>query len=159
MAVNFISSKDSDEIMHSNSDNTETLIVGETNENIEELFESLLQRYKKNLEEPMKGSEIIFDGVNLLYYKCLKICCSHKISRSGSYIDSPKWLKNKKATINPKNNDEKCFQYAVTVALNYQDIKYNPERISNIKPFMDQHNCKEIDFPSDKKEWNDFEKE
>ena len=44
----------------------------------------------------------------------------NKISliRGGSYIDSPKWLKNKKATINPKNNDQKCFQYALTVALN-----------------------------------------
>ena len=39
------------------------------------------------------------------------------------YIDFSKWLKNKKATINLKNNDDKCFQYAVTVALNYQNIK------------------------------------
>ena len=29
--------------------------------------------------------------------------------RGGSYIDSPKWLKNKKTTINPKNNDESAF--------------------------------------------------
>ena len=27
--------------------------------------------------------------------------------------------KVKKTTINPKSNDDKCFQYAVTVALNY----------------------------------------
>ena len=49
----------------------------------------------------------------------------HKISlnRSGSYIDSPKWLKNKKSTINPKNNDDKCFEYALTIALNHQNIK------------------------------------
>ena len=33
-----------------------------------------------------------------------------------SYIDSPKWLKNKKATINQKNNDEKCFQYTLVAA-------------------------------------------
>ena len=32
-------------------------------------------------------------------------------------IDYPKWLENKNATINPKTNDNKCFQYAVTVAL------------------------------------------
>ena len=38
----------------------------------------------------------------------------HKISlnRGGSYIDSPKWLKNKKATINSKNIDDKCFKGA-----------------------------------------------
>ena len=54
----------------------------------------------------MKGSEFEFDGVNFLYYDFNKI----SLNRSGSYIDSPKWLKNKKSTINPKNNDYKCFQ-------------------------------------------------
>ena len=59
----------------------------------------------------------------------------HKISlnRGGSYIDSPEWLKKKIAAINPKNNDVKCFKYALTVTLNYQNIKSNPERISKIK--------------------------
>ena len=37
----------------------------------------------------------------------------------GSYIDSPDWIKKKKATINPKNTDDKCFLYSVKVALNY----------------------------------------
>ena len=32
--------------------------------------------------------------------------------------------------------DDKCFQYAATVALNYEEIKWNPERFSNIKPFV-----------------------
>ena len=58
------------------------------------------------------------------------------------HIDSPKWLKNKKATINFKNNDDKCFQYALTVALNYRNIKNNPERVSKIKPFVDHYNWK-----------------
>ena len=31
--------------------------------------------------------------------------------------------KNKKATINPKDNDDRCFQYAVAVASNYEKIK------------------------------------
>ena len=46
----------------------------------------------------MKGSEFEFDGVNFLYYDFNKI----SLNRGGSYIDSPKWLKNKKSTINPK---------------------------------------------------------
>ena len=45
------------------------------------------------------------------------------LSRSGSYIDSPEWLKNKKATTDPRNNDDKYFQYAITVALNHEQIK------------------------------------
>ena len=56
-----------------------------------------------------------------------------------SYTDSAKWLKNKKATINPKNNDDNCFQYALIVALNYQKIKKDPQRISKTKYFIDQY--------------------
>ena len=53
------------------------------------------------------------------------------LNRGGSYIDSPKWLKNKNATKNQKNND-KCFQYAIAVALNHGQIKSHAERISGI---------------------------
>ena len=67
----------------------------------------------------MKGSEFVFDYVHLLYYKCHKI----NLNRGGSYIDSPDWIKNKTGTINLINKkDYKCFQYAVTVALNHKEI-------------------------------------
>ena len=48
--------------------------------------------------------------------------------------------KKEKTTINPKNTDDKCFQYAVTVALNYGKIKWNSETISDIKPFINKYN-------------------
>ena len=51
------------------------------------------------------------------------------LNRRKSYIDFPEWLKNKKATINPENNDGKCFQYARTLALSYKKIKKDPQRI------------------------------
>ena len=57
-------------------------------------------------------------------------------------MDFPKWLKNKKATINQKNNDDKCFEYALTTALNYQNVESHPERISNLKPFINQYSWK-----------------
>ena len=38
--------------------------------------------------------------------------------------------------MNPKDGDNKCFQYAATVALNYEEIKQKSERVSNIKPFI-----------------------
>ena len=107
-AINFISSKpDSDEtrIMHAKSDNIKIMIGSETNEVIEELFISLLQRYQEGLEESMKGSGFVSDGVNALYYDLNKT----SLNRGRSYIDSPKWLKNKKAIINPQNNDDKCI--------------------------------------------------
>ena len=59
----------------------------------------------------------------------------------GSYIDSPDWIKNKKATINSINKkDNKCFQYAVTVALNHEEMKKDSQRITKIKPFINKYN-------------------
>ena len=66
-------------------------------------------------------------------------------------------MKIKIATINPKNNDNHCFQYSLIVALNYQNIKKYLQRISKIKPFMNQYNWKEVDFPSEQKGLEKFE--
>ena len=72
-----------------------------------------------------------------MYHKCHKI----NPNRGGSYIDSPDWIKNKKATINPINkNDNKCFQYAITVALNHEEIGKHSGKITNIKPFLNKYN-------------------
>ena len=65
-------------------------------------------------------------------------------------------LKNKKATVNPKNKDDKCFQYSLTVALNHAQIKDHPGRISKIKPFIGQYNWKNKFFITCK-DWEKFE--
>ena len=100
-----------------------------------------------------KGSDFIFESVDLLSYSFHKI----SLKRGKSYIKSPEWVINKRATINPKNKD-KCFQYSITVALNHQNIENHPERISNIKPFINQYNWKDIDFPARIKDWKKFER-
>ena len=154
--INFISLRpgsNETRVMHTRSVNEEFTNGSDTDEIIKELFKSLLQRYQKNLQEKMRGSDFVFDGVNSLYYDFNKT----SISRGGSYIDSPKWLKDKKSTINQKNNDNKCFQYAVTLALNLHKINDHPERISKIKPFIEEYNWKDIDFPSTNKDWKKFE--
>ena len=156
MQINFISLRpDSDEthVMHTKSINEEFMNGSDIDELIKELFKSFLQRYQENLQEKMKGSDFAFDGVNYLYYNFNKI----SINRGGSYIDSPKWLKDKKSTVNQKNNDNKCFQYAVTLALNIGKINDHPERIFKIKPFIEKYNWKDIDFPSTGKDWKKFE--
>ena len=52
-----------------------------------------------------------------------------------------------------------CFQYALTVALNHQNIANSPQRISKIKPFIDQYNWKEANFPSHSNDWKKFEQD
>ena len=127
--------------MYTRSDNVEIMFGDDNDDIIEQLFKSLLQ---KNEE---------FDGVNFLYYDFNKT----SINRGGSYIDAPKWLKDKKSTKNPKNNDDKCFQYAVTLALNLDNIDNHPERVSKIKPFTEKYNWEDIDFPSTSIDWKKFE--
>ena len=105
--------------MHSKSANMEIMINFEAYEVIKDLFDSLKDRYQNNLES-IKRSEFGFDCVHLLHYKCHKI----NPNRGRSYIDSLDWIKSKKATIYRINKkDNKCFQYAVTVALNSENQK------------------------------------
>ena len=80
----------------------------------------------------------------LIYYKLHKI----SLNRGASNIDSQNWMKNKKATINPKNKDNECFKYAITAALNHNEINNHPEKISKLKPFIDNYNWKDVEFPS-----------
>ena len=57
--------------------------------------------------------------------------------------------KKQKVAINPINKkDNKCFQYAATVALNYEEIKKDSQRITKIKPFINKYNWERINFPS-----------
>ena len=137
--INFISLKpgsNETRAIYTRSDNEEFMNGSDTDEVIKLLFESFLRKYEENLQEKMKGSDFEFDGVNFLYYDFNKT----SINRGGSYIDSPQWLKNKKPSINPKNNDDKCFQYAVTLALNLNSIDNHPERVSKIKPSINKYN-------------------
>ena len=56
-------------------------------------------------------------------------------------------VKKQRATKNPKNNnDDKYFQYSLTIALYHKQIKKGPQRILKIKPFVDQYNWKNLDF-------------
>ena len=154
--INFISLKPgSDEtcVMYTRSDNEEFMSGSDTDEVIKLLFRSLLQKYQENLQNKMRGSDFEFDGVNLLYYSFNKI----SLNRGGSYIEPAKWIKDKRSIINPKNNDYKCFQYAITVALNHDKINKHPQRISKTKLFTDQYNWKDIDFPPTSKDWKKFE--
>ena len=101
----------------------------------------------------MRGSDFVFDYVESLNYIFHKV----DMKRSGLYIETPKWIKNKKATIHPHNKDNKCFQYDVTIALNYDEIEKNHQRGSKVKPFINQYDWSETNFPSHANDWKKFE--
>ena len=124
MKIDFISSKTFSDTrdMHSKSDNVEIVMGVVTNEIIREIFNSILQRYQKGLEDSMRGSDFVFDYVESLNYIFHKI----DLKRGGSYIEAPEWINKKKAKINPKKkDDDNCFQYAIIIVLNYGKMKKN----------------------------------
>ena len=123
MHVNFISSRDTGEtrIYYVWSDNVSIMQGIDTNDIIKELFESFLHDYQEKLTA-IKGSDFVFESVYLMDYKLHRV----RLKRGGSchrYIKSPEWLENKKAIINPKNeNDDECFRWSTICTLNYNEI-------------------------------------
>ena len=67
----------------------------------------------------IKGSNFVFESVELIDYKLQRV----RLRRGESYVKSPEWLANKKATINPKNkNDNECLRWSIISALNYNEV-------------------------------------
>ena len=111
------------------SDNEEIRLGNETDDIIKGLINSFLNNYQREEIILRNGSNFVFESVGLLSYHI------HKTSliRENSYIKSPKWIANKKAIINPKNEDNRCFEYSIVVALHHKEIKNHPERIPRIQ--------------------------
>ena len=106
MHVNFISSRYTGEtpIYYVWSDNVSIMQGEDTNVIVGEIFRSFLRNYQQELKM-IKGSDFVFESVDLLDYKLHNV----RLKRGGSYIKSPEWLKNKKVVINSENNnDDEC---------------------------------------------------
>ena len=138
MEINFISITDSSDTstVHIENQNIITLTGYEADDIIEKLFESLLEKYQQGLEEKLKKVTMLL--IVLMH-------CIINFIKQRSYIDSPEWI------------NDKCSQYAITVALNHQNILKNPHRITKSKPFIDQYDWNKIEFPSHQKDWKIFE--
>ena len=140
MSINFISFNDSDETrnLRTKSDNIEIVMGDETYQIIDEFFESFSQNDQKDLKESLRGSEFIFDSVDLLYYNLQKTSLNRK---GSSYIDCKKlknqWVKNKEATVNPKIvfNDHD-YSYVEMPNEHNKTLKYNHGEKSMKAPFI-----------------------
>ena len=123
MHNNFISDKDFEDTqtIYSASKATEVDMESDTENVIDTLFNTILERIQKSIETSNeRRSRFTHESVALLYYYFQKI----DIRKAESYIVSSDWIVSKKATINPKNEkDSKCFQWSIISGLNYNNIK------------------------------------
>ena len=120
MHVKFISSRNTEEtwFLYVWSDYVSIMQGIDPDDIIREIFRSFLCHYQEELKI-IQGSDFVFESVDLLDYKLHRV----NLRRGGSYIKSPKWLANKKATVNLKNkNDDECLRWSTTCALNYNEI-------------------------------------
>ena len=104
---------------------------------MEEFLEIIFNRQQIGLETSMFA--ILF---LILFIYCITFIKCHIINQNWdrSYKDSLDWIKNKNTTINPINEkDNKCFVNDVTVALNYEEIKKDLQRITKIKSFINEY--------------------
>ena len=97
----------------------------------------------------INGRNFVFESVDLMDCKLHRV----HLNRGGSYIKSPKWFKNKKAVINPKNeNDDECLRWSIICALNYNDIM--KKEFENI---FEKIKHEDKDFSLHKRDWKIFE--
>ena len=99
---------------------------------VKEIVDKMINHMKEQVENPaLLNGRFVFDEVlftNIDFHQL-------NLTRGSSYIPLPQWLDNKKATINPRNEDRECFKWAVIAASRWEGIGKNPQRISNLKKF------------------------
>ncbi len=71
----------------------------------------------------------------------------YKLLSGSSYIELPKWIYNKKATINIKNEDQKCFKYCLQYHKHKNEITHHPERVSWYSNWNNDYDFSNIKFP------------
>ena len=105
------------------------------------IVDGMIAHMKTQIENPtVVNSRFRFDQVLLLDVNFHWL----NLTRSSSYIPLPDWVVKKKAIINPQNNDEECFKWAVITALEIGKVL---QHVSNVKKFADNYHWSGLEFP------------
>ena len=128
-----------------------------TNEN--EIYTTMIDTILERIANLINGSS--GGGSGWIFYKIINLelhTVSYKPLRGNTWIPLPKELADKKAIINMKNQDNKCFMWSVLRALNPKTN--NPERIDKeLMEKEDNLNMKGIEYPVSLKDISKFEKQ
>ena len=121
---------------------------------LEQIVDEMIAHMETQIENPvLLNSRFRFDEVLFLEISFHRL----NLTRGSSYLPLFDWLAQKKAIINPQNEDEECFKWAVIAALRWTDIKFNPECISNLRKFVDNYDWSGLKLPVSIKDINIFE--
>ena len=120
---------------------------------VEDLYKTMMNKMLESLAAyQQRGSNWVFDSIEELTLNTVK----YEPLSGSSYIPLPKNLADKKAIINMKNNDNECFKWCITRALN--PVDRHPERITKILQLQAKKlNWKDLKFPLELKDISRFE--
>ena len=122
---------------------------------LHELASSLLKYYNEKLLLCRTVNIYVFYSVNELSIHFHSL----DLSRTGTYIPSPKWLEDKKATINLKNPNNYSFAYAATIAIDHTELGSHLDGISSkLIEYTSKLDWNGINLPADSSDYKSFER-
>ena len=118
----------------------------------DQIVDGMITNLKFQIENPaLLNSRFVFDEFLYLDVNLHQL----NLTRGSSYLPLPDWLGRKKAIVNPHNDDEECFKWSVIAAEN-AGMK-DPQRVSNLRKFMDNYDWSGLEFPVSIKDIGKFE--
>lgn len=118
---------------------------------MENIFDKLLKKFSEFQESKSGWALTRILSLEVKINKC------SLFSTSGTFVELPKEIKNKKACVNIKVNDGKCFAWAVSI--HFQNVTRNVSKISSYKHFSQFLNLDGIKFPFSLEQLPKFEKQ
>ena len=118
----------------------------------DQIVDGMIDNMKFQIENPaLLNSRFVFDE-----FLCLDVNFHQlNLMRGSSYLPLPDWLARKKVIVDPHNDDEKCFKWSV-IAVEKVGMK-DPQRVSNLRKFMDNYYWSGLEFPVSIKDIGKFE--
>lgn len=123
--------------------NTKAASIEEST-NLDDFFSLIIENTLQKVNDfQLQGSGWALSGIDGL----LVVNCKYECFNGSSYIKTPKYIHDRKAVINIKNKDNKCFLWSVLAAIHHKEIKQNLERVGHYRQYEHELHMDKITFP------------
>ena len=121
---------------------------------IDSIVRSMINHMAQQVENPaLKDRKFVFDNIMHTDISMHRL----NLRRGSSYIPLPDWLAKKKAIINPKNLDMKCFKWSVIAASKWEEIERDHQRVSKLRRYEGEFDWSGMSYPVSTKDISKFE--
>ena len=118
----------------------------------DQIVDGMTDNMKFQIENPvLLNSRFVFDQFLYLDVNFHQL----NLTRGSSCLPLPDWLVSKKAIVSLHSDDEECFKWSVIAAENVR--MKDPQRVSNLRKFMDNYDWSGLEFPVSIKDIGKFE--